>query len=1011
MTPNQQRFLEVMKEILEIDKADLDFGIYRIMNQKRGEIEKYLNHDLLPQIQKSLQNHESDHEKSLRDELEQAIKNAEKLGVNPDDTPKVKELKKQLANKLDVKRLEEDVFSHLATFFGRYYEGGDFISKRRYKEGTYAIPYEGEEVKLYWANHDQYYIKSSENLINYTFTLDSGRKVVFRVVSAPVEKDNTKINDAERELALDTEQPFLIEKSKEKSQEGLLIRFVWQLVLQKQKKKQSDMVNHLCETIQAHKEIDSFVNELRQIAGAGSDRNVLEKHLYGFSSRHSFDYFIHKDLGGFLRRELDYYLKTEVMFLDNLATDNEVEAGKYLAQLRTIKKTGKKIINLLSQMEEFQKRMWLKKKFVFDTQYCITLDRILEEFYDEIVKNDKQREEWVKLYAIDEIKSDVAGRSGYSKPLKVEFLKENHHLMLDTSLFDEAFKQKLIANIKNLDESLDGLLVHGDNFHALNLMQERYREQVKCVYIDPPYNAKSSEILYKNNYRHSSWLSLMNDRILLGKKLQSNSSVLVNAIDEVEQEYLGQILTQNYVDYEKNCIVVNHNPSGQQGDNFSYTHEYAYFVYPKPGRYIREQIRENEKDWDKRNFRDVTGDDSLRKTGPNCFYPIYIRGEEIVGFGDICESDYHPDVNENMPDNRIAIYPIDPQGIERKWRFARDTVKSIKDELKVHYIKQRDIYDIERLKKNFNFKSNWFDAQYSANNHGTQLLNQIIPKAPASYPKSLWTVKDCLLAALNKTFNEYVLDYFAGSGTTAHAVINLNREDQGSRKYILVEMGDYFDTVLKPRIQRVIYSKDWKDGKPVDREGISHAFKTIRLESYEDVLNNLEVKELDLFEKNASPVPEDYILNYMLDLETKNSASLLKRETFAHPFDFQMKITRNNEISWQKIDLVETFHWLLGLIVEKQDVPYQVTYGFSKTQDGRIMAVPNKKEAETEFRYQVVTGHNNQEKTILIIWRNLTENARKDDAALLKFIEEKNMDVKSYDHFYANGDCTLKQAM
>ncbi|MCB1148051.1 MAG: site-specific DNA-methyltransferase, partial [Leptospiraceae bacterium] len=449
LSKNQQKFLEVMREILEIDKADLDFGIYRIMNAKRDEIESYLNKELIQQIQN------------------------------------------ELKDSTDKKRVEEEVFSHLARFFGRYYEGGDFISKRRYKEGTYAIPYEGEEVKLYWANHDQYYIKSSENLLNYTFTLESGTKVTFRVVDAPAESNNTKINDGEREL-------ILAEDSLEKGPDGLLIKFAWHIVSKKQKSKREELVQSLKSEILKHNEVKEFKGELSQPAGASSKMSVIEKHLVGFTGRHNFDYFIHKDLGGFLRRELDYYLKTEVMQLDNLNTSDEVEAGKYLSQLRSIKKVGEKIITLLAQLEDFQKKLWLKKKLVYDTQYCFTLDKIDESFYPEIAANDKQREEWVKLYAIDEIKSDVTGKTGYSNKLKVDFLKENPYLMIDTALFDEDFLQRLIASFDNLDEQLGGLLVHGDNFHALNLMQERFRRQIQDIYADPPYNANSSEILYKN---------------------------------------------------------------------------------------------------------------------------------------------------------------------------------------------------------------------------------------------------------------------------------------------------------------------------------------------------------------------------------------------------------------------------------------------------------------------------------------------------------------------------------
>lgn len=141
----------------------------------------------------------------------------------------------------------------------------------------------------------------------------------------------------------------------------------------------------------------------------------------------------------------------------------------------------------------------------------------------------------------------------------------------------------------------------------------------------------------------------------------------------------------------------------------------------------------------------------------------------------------------------------------------------------------------------------------------------------------------------------------------------------GERKYILVEMGEYFNTVTKPRIQKVIYSEDWKDGKPVSRRGSSHAFKYLRLESYEDVLNNLVLQKngiqqavLDLGDNKD--FRESYMLGYMLDTESRGS--ILSLDHFAHPFDFEMDITKNNETTRTRVDLVETFNYLLGLVVE-----------------------------------------------------------------------------------------------
>jgi len=186
------------------------------------------------------------------------------------------------------------------------------------------------------------------------------------------------------------------------------------------------------------------------------------------------------------------------------------------------------------------------------------------------------------------------------------------------------------------------------------------------------------------------------------------------------------------------------------------------------------------------------------------------------------------------------------------------------------------------------------------------------------------------------------LDFFAGSGTTAHAVMDLNRQDGGSRKYILVEIGEYFDTVLKPRIQKVAFSANWKAGVPQDRDGMSHMFKYQRIESYEDALNNIRVQppaepQLSLLYDEF----DDYMLSYMLDFETRGSPTLLSQDAFETPFDYKLDVQCGHESPQPTtVDLVETFHYLLGLHVRRlerhqhQDRKYVVSRGEVRTEHG-----------------------------------------------------------------------------
>lgn len=970
-----------------LDQAELDFGIYRIMNQKRKDIDKYLDEDLVKQVQTVISENASGKSKEIEKQIEEATAQALALGIDPNVLPKIKELKDQLAIFGSAEDMENDVYSHLATFFSRYYEGGDFISQRRYKKDVYAIPYEGEEVKLHWANADQYYIKTSEYFRTYSFKTNSGKKVEFILKDATVEQNNNKAQgNQERRFAIYDEKPY------EEIDGVMHVNFTYELM--PKTVKQGDLIATAYEMVKPLVTRD-FIEVLTTLCPTvkNSKRTLLEKHLNDYVARNTFDYFIHKDLHGFLSRELDFYIKNEILFIDDINAKNDNEFLQYLTVIKAVKAIGGKIIEFLSSLENFQKKLWLKKKFVVESNYCITLDRIPEEFYEEIASNDAQREEWVKLFAIDLIKETASaagglfgsseGTVGYSNPLSVEFLKQNPYLFVDTKFYPADFKHRLLSEIPNLDEQTDGLMISSENFQALNLLQEKYKKQIKCIYIDPPYNAKSSEILYKNTYRDASWLSLMENRLSIDKYLLNEESVSITAIDDVEVQKLGLLLDDIRSNYTgKTCVSVVINPSGQQGKNFSVNHEYLYFYYPDLPNMLSKEKRD-EDSADIRGFMNGAkgeGGNYLRASGKNCFYPIYVKDDIVIGFGNVCDDDFHPSASVILNNGIKEFYPIDNEGVERKWLFERNTVEDIMSELSV--VTKRDgTQVIQRTKTDINYKTVWTDSKYSAKEHGTNLLTKLFGKGDKkfTFPKSIYAVMDCINIALNQNHSGITLDYFGGSGTTGHAVINLNREDEGNRKYILVEMGDYFETVTKPRIQKVIYSEDWKDGKPVSRKGISHCMKYIRLEQYEDTLNNLIVKDESKLWAGDEQFNNSYMLGYMLDTETKDSLFNLK--WFENPFEVSLKVTRNNEMKEQKIDMVDTFNYLIGLNVDSISYP--------------------KKGICT------VEGVTRRGEKSLVIWRDCT---KVDNAALESFFSKSAYSTKGdeFDRIYINGDNNLE---
>lgn len=954
MTLYEQKFRDILAEILQLDQAELDFGIYRIMNQKRKDIEAFLNNRLVPEVTKIL--------------------------------------KAQTAAGTDISAMENEVFSHLAKFFSRYYEGGDFISKRRYKDDAYAIPYSGEEVKLYWANADQYYIKTSEYFKNYSFVLPtSRRKVHFVLRDADTEQNNNKAaNNMERRFQL-CEEDCIAEEDGE-----LNIFFTYELMPKSTKQDAliKDAEDKIISSFVEGKYADfaELVNE-KVPTEKNKERTLLMKHLQDYTAKNNFDYFIHKDLGGFLRRELDFYIKNEVMFLDDLDATHIME---HLAQVKAIKLVGEKIITFLAQLEDFQKRLWLKKKFVVGCDYCITLDRIPRTLYPEIIANDEQRKEWVRLFAIDEIKGDMM-TEGYSEPLTEKFLEDNPFLVLDTKFFSAEFKHKLVGSMENVDEECNGLLINSENFQALELLQEKCSERVQNIYADPPYNTSASEIMYKNSYKHSSWLSLLEDRIRLGKKLLLDSGIQCTTIDDVEQSRLSLLLQDTFAELP-DAVTIRIKPSGRPIPNgFAISHEYALFSKKNLGTSIarlthseEQAARYREKD-DKGRFLwellRKAGSNSFRENRPTMYYPLFVNTNSLIVR--LPKMRYEERTSEfvleeqPLADEQI-VFPIKDDGKEGRWYYGVERAVNEQHELKAvrNNRSSFDIYRRRRPNEGVQPTTSWIDSKYSATEHGTDLLKRLFGQQEKfSYPKSVYAVEDCLRVSGMQS-KSIALDYFAGSGTTGHAVINLNREDNGNRKYILCEMAEYFNSVTKPRIEKVIYSEDWKDGKPVSRKGISQCFKYIRLEQYEDTLNNLQPKNqrLDFDNENGKgDFEETYFLRYMLDTETKGD--LFNLEWFKNPFAMSIKTTKDNELVDTHVDMVETFNYLIGLNVETLRYP----------KDG----------------YCVVEGttHIGNERT-LVIWRNCNKVSNED---LNEFFRKQAYCTtdSEFDKIYVNGDNTL----
>jgi adenine-specific DNA-methyltransferase len=1011
-SPNFEKLKAKLRELFELDKADLDFGIYRVLRQRHTEIAEFLDKHLEKTVRAALTTHGDVQSVQLKHDLEKAETAAAGAGIAPEQSPRVMELRDKLTKGADLEAIADEVYSHLLTFFSRYYQGGDFLGLHRstvHGREKYMIPYNGEEVKLIWANMDQYYIKSSELLRDYTFRirkadiatgelnlddLPAESVVRFKLVEGDTEKDNRKPDGkTTRAFALDGEKPF------EEDGNTLSVRFRYREHTSErnlQDKLNADTEKTLADTLPpTWKALLFSADTTHRPKDKKDSRTILQKHLRGYTAKYLFDYFIHKDLGGFLRRELDFYVKNEVMHLDDIENAAAPKAEEYLSKIRAIRRCAMPVIQMIAQLEDFQKKLWLKKKFVVETRYCLTLDRVPETLYPDICGSDAQWQEWEELVALSDLKPKRTA----------EFLKAHPYLMLDTRHFPREFTLKLLASIEDLDAGLNGVCFHSENFQALQLMQERYREQVKCAYFDPPYNTGNDGFPYKDSCPHSSWLAMFANRFVTSLNLLREDGHFFVSIDEIEMSRLREAIIALAGEHNYLGELVWQGSSKNDQKYVSFAHEYLLagfrskeLVDATPERWLErkgglddiyaafERIKKlHPEDYEAQTEALKEWYSSLKDSHPAKQWSHYCRAERRgIYFPDNISKPakgYFYDVPH--PTTGKACRP--PKG---GYRFVWETMqKELADDL-IHFGSDETTVPCRKsFLRETEFsspRSVIYQDGRAATGHIASLFGS---KDAFQNPKDHNVLGRIFRYSCDKT--SWFCDPFSGSGSTANAVIDLNREDKGLRKYLLVEMGVYFDTVLVPRLKKVVYSTAWKEGKPQNRNtGISHAFKIVRLESYEDTLNNLHLRRTPEQEvaliQGGETNRDQYLLGYFLDVESTGSKSLLDLAEFRDPFAYQLNIATSSagETKETTVDLVETFNWLLGLKV---------------------------KHIDHQKGFLTVTGERRAGGRCLILWRTLSPDSKADNESLDKFLTKLavNPADTEYDFIYLNGPHTV----
>ncbi len=938
LSKKHAEFVTLLSEIFQFDHADLDFGVYRILRQRRREIARFLEHDLDQIVRESFTALAGMKKPILQTQLEELKKQIEagkefltQAGVkisepiydengvliqanllSTDYGKAYMEKRAQLATLNASEEAISDVYSSLITFFRRYYQDGDYIAKRRRssREDKYSIPYDGQEVVFHWANKDQYYIKTSEHFTNYRFKLPNAVVVRFIVTSASTAQNNNK-----------SKRYFVFEMIEEKEDE-VIIQLQYRLLNEKEensfgktksgnpaKPSQSELNERTYAAVVKSVGDKTVKAYLQKEHGVGQ-RPLLIYHLARFTARNTTDFFIHKDLGGFLRSELNYYIRNAVLSLHELLNGGQITQLE-IQRGRTIHTIGNHIIDLLAQIEDFQKRLYEKKKFVTRTEYVVTMDHVPEELWEEVLENTAQLAEWRDMLGLEHLQSS----DGMFSELNNDFLRRHPTLTIDTRYFDEIFKDKLLASIDNLENAINGTCIHSDNWQALNLLLAKYARTIECVFIDPPYNIGGDDFLYIDNYQHSSWISMMADRLSLTHDLLTPNGSVWITISDIEVSNLQMLAHSSLTGlrFVNNVIWEKVYSPRMDAKQFSTSHD-TVVVLARDNEWSPNQLTINpdltqfpHTDEDGEVYRSDPlrkwGKNSLRDDRPNLFFPITAPTGEI-------------------------IYPIKPDGRESCWRWQKSTVESKYEQLDwldkgnglQPYVRQYAKTSNSRPPETI-----WKYDQVGSTHEAQERLKALFQTSNFGTPKPPKLIEHTLkIAGGSSTF---LLDFFAGSGTSGESVISLNRQDKGQRKYVLVEMGNHFYTVLLPRLRKVVLSAEWKDGLPqTHNQTGSHIIQYHTLEQYEDTLNSLELQPLTLPNTPQNQPQLDlilrdehaYLLRYMLDIESRDSNSLLNVQQLTAPFSYTLNVHNGLDAEQVSVDLITTFNYLIGLVVRQR---------------------------------------------------------------------------------------------
>jgi len=777
----------------------------------------------------------------------------------------------------------DELFDKLYTFFSRYFSesGSIYFAHTRYHDQIYERVYtDDKDVMLFWKTHMLYYVKTDRLFRNLEVELD-GIKFFFDVSTLEHKRAMEK-----REIIYDF----------------------------KTKRKDGTLVFNVSYSERGRKtRVDKILRELKK-EGVRVSEDVLERAFRIFAKQSEVDYFINKNAKAFLREQFNLWLYQYVFSGESEWTETRIK------QLQSLRDIAYKIIDFIAQFEDELVKIWNKPKFVLNSNYVITLDRIAEKDMGLVERllghgNFKsQVEEWRQLGIVDESfqKSDV-----WEDDLLGKHLAEKYkHLPVDTKYFKD-LELEILGLFENLDQALDGWLIKSENYQALNTILPKFREKVQTIYIDPPFNT-GEDFDYIDRFQDSTWLTLMENRLRIAKDFLSYSGSLYTHFD-----YNANFLARNLLDsilgkenFRNEIIWKRLTYKQTQVQGYGVIHD-VIFYYTKSDNPIWTDFRiAYDKERLKKYFCWVETPD-----GKN----VKLSRDQLEGENSIPEGRrfaLNPLINVN-PDRPNLRYEF--LGFTRTWKYTKGKMLEYYKQGKVFQPTPSRLPQMKQyLDESQGMKLNDLWTDISGVMGGSSEYLSFDTQKPEALLKRI------ILASSNE--GNLVMDFFLGSGTTTAVAHKLKR------KWVGVEMGAHFYTVVLPRMKKVLaYDKSGisrqKDvqGK-YNKDEAGGFFKYYELEQYEDTLRRAKYEDADLFDDPYRDPYNQYV--FLRDLKMLEALEVdLERN--------EVKVDLSK--LYDNIDIAETLSNLTGKWIKRvtPDPSDSLRARFVEFEDGERVDINN----------------------------------------------------------------------